>query len=337
MTQCYCMYSGVSFKVEGFSHKMEIQCIHPIFNLPLSRLLQRSGDWARDAMSKNEERLFFLALLHNTDLVHFEATAQPSHKLIIQNMEALIKFINWRKGVGAATFKLPEFMINHANRYLTNVATWIRVWNDIKDEWYKGSQLRELKKKLSTSEEALTRLMHSSFKSTEDYAGKLARWAMDAADVPGNLRDHWTKLFKLKGMDLYGADWFTSADLEELREHMETHLDIYNAPLHVNTVLQHVRTLEAKNKAGIHYCLGFNLDNDSLSSDAMDDAVYSLTNTSFTIIDEADKIQEQTKAAMIAAYAPATNTDSPPKLEDYPSKVAWLRAKAAWSMVKKEQ
>ena len=341
MATCYCKYSGVSFKVEGFTHKMEIVTIHPIFDLPLDRILQRSGDWAAGRMNENEERLFFLALLANTDLVTFRCTAEPSVKIIKENTEALIKFINWRKARGAATIDLPEVVIERETRFLSQVPTWLRIWNDAKDDWLKGKAHQDLRRKMQNSEHALERLIHSSFKSSKEeasFATKLGKWAIEVASVPDRYKEQWLRIFQLKGYELYGADWYVQEDIEMCLDHMVTHLDIYNSSLHTNTVLNHLRIILAKHKAGFAYFLGISnneyLDNASLENE-LDSAANAVTsNPQFRIINQDDIILDRTKQMMYSTYAPKDG--SKPKREDYPNTVAFMRALAAWNLGQKE-
>lgn len=340
MANCYCKLSGVSFSIEGFG-KTEIITTHPIFDLPLDRLVQRAGYWASGRMGDNEERLFFLALLANTELVHFRVTATPPPSIVKQNTQALLSFINWYRASGTATIPLPEFVIDNSNRHLGHIATWLRVWNDAKQEWLTGYTHKKLKMKLSLQEAALDKLIHSNLKTTEDYAGRLATWAMEAANVPVPLKEFWTKIFRLKGYEIYGADWFSSADIDECLEHMEANLDAYNSSLHTNTVLSHLRKIKELNNAGFAHWLGMSHDNSMETVDqiAAVPSAYAVAGT-YKIIganspeDDSNLIQDNTKAAMVATYAPKDSNGEfiAPNKKDYATVVAYMRAKAAYNL-----
>jgi hypothetical protein len=106
----------------------------------------------------------------------------------------------------------------------------------------------------------------------------------------------------LKGVNIYSAK---TVDLEELVEHMTEHLE--HGSIYATATLKHCRMLLEKNKTGLNFGLGIDVDHP------------------FTIIE--DSLEAHNKR-LTAASAPAEE----PLLHNYPTKLAFLRAKAAWNV-----
>ena len=322
----YCKISGVSFLAEGFSHKTNVYGIHPIFACEQKQLVNMAKNWAEGSLRGNEPKLLFLALLNSLTeldtgkkLIEFRVTANPSPATISINMEKLLQFINWQSQIQSAQLKLPRIAVTKEDSSLVNVTNWLKQWNTIRQEWEEGKLTREKRASLRLKEEALTRVIHSAADS-ENYAARLAKWAMEAADVPANLQEYWTELFALKGTPLFEA---RGVDLEELREHMEQHLPVWASPVFSHKVLYHVRRLEERNKAGIGFWLGLAITDEEV---AERQSLKQLTAFSFRIISEEDEIETSNREAAIANYAP---TEEPKKIH-YKNPTDYIRARAAW-------
>lgn len=316
--EVYCRYSGLSFKVENFTHKMRVEGIHPIFFVPTERLLNRAHDWADRRLDPQETRLLFLALLHSSDLVDFQVPARCAVATAEMHMEKLMNFLRWHSDKMAPALTLPSFVISNDTASLTNVGFWLEAWTDCRNDWENRRSYNRLRDILSKKEQALQKLIKSPIKS-EDYAGKLADWAIAATSQPAHIQEYWKSLFKLKGIAVYTA---RTADLQELLDEMEEKLQDYVGSIYPAAVLRHLRLLLAKNLKGLEYALG------------MSDEFLA---TQDFIADEENPYKilsiEDTNKAAIAASAPLTQ----PKESDYPSKVAYLRAKAAYGIATAQQ
>jgi hypothetical protein len=322
----YCKWSGVSFLAEGFTNKMEIEGIHPIFYAPQQKLLNRAGHWSSGQMNENERRLLFLALLKSAknndggDLVLFRATAKPSDAIIQQNMEQLLMFIAWHNTTQSPQLKLPQFVVNSTTADLQNVRQWLKSWFKCREDWEAGIKITGLRHRLSKKEEALERLIKSNLMRNEThYTNVLTDWALEASSVPENLKDHFRELFKLKDLALYQAN---PNELEELVEHMEENLT--HGSIYASTVMAHVRRLRDRNKQGLAFGLG--MPNEDLAK--MDFAA--IAANPFTIVE--DDVETHNKKVAIDA-APSKK----PVRSDYPSLLAYLRAEASYTLARAEE
>ena len=293
-----CQFSGVEYEVPNFPN-MRLTSVHPIFHANIKQLLSRVGEWHAGKMTPNESRLLFLALLHSTELVEFRTTALPSPAVVAKNMEHLIKFIGWSSGLSFPARVLPRFAITPETSDMENVNHWLGAWEAARADFQAGYIPTSQLSKMRNREAALERLIKNSQKKVDDYSSMLGAWAMEAANVPAPLREYWMELFTLKGVAVHGAK---RVDLEELVEHMLDNLD--HGSIYSSKALKHVKELLERNVKGVNYALG------------MDDIVF-----------VEDSIEAHNKR-LIAAKAPAEL----PVLGAYPTKLAYLRAKAAWDV-----
>jgi len=316
--QVYCKFSGVSFLAQHFTNKMNIEAVHPIFYAEQRQLLNRARDWAAKRLNDTESKLLFLALLNSTKLVDFHATAKPEPRIVNLNMPTLLAFISWHSDIRSPQLQLPRFVISHDNSSMNNCHILMKAWMECKEEWNSNYASATLRKKLEKKEAGLERFIRSGLKSTEDYAGRLASWALVAANAPTSLHEYWTQLFKLKGIEVFNA---RTVDLEELVEHMEENLEVGN--IFSFSVLKHVRYLLMRNRAG----LGFHLGMGEEETEKLD--YEALAANPFTIVEEPIETYNR---ELIASKAPAKE----PVERDYPNKVAYLRAKAAFIIAQKQ-
>ena len=311
--QVYCQYSGITFTVENFAN-LRLQYVHPIFSAEPKYLLSRSGDWAAQKLNEKECRLLFLSLLYSTDLVEFRTAAVPEHSTVQKNMEQLMRFVAWQSGLTNPAIAFPKFAIGPETRTLGNVKHWLEVWLEARKDFENGYRSTSILARMKTREGALERLIKNAGKKTDDYAGLLATWAMDAADVPASLREYWTSLFKLKGLSVYSAK---EVDLEELVEHMEDFLD--HGSIYAAATLRHCRKLLGMKKAGLGFSLG-------MPSEELAHLDYEkLITEPFKIVE--DEL-ETYNTDVIVKQAPS----EAPQEKDYPTRLAYLRAKAAFTL-----
>ncbi|CAN5950701.1 unnamed protein product [Sphagnum jensenii] len=274
--------------------------------------------------SEKENKLLFLALLNATDCVFFSHYADPSPRIVQANMEALYKILGCSELVLAELRSVPKYVISANNNNLSNIHRWIDTWNEVKNAYKAISFTLPVREKLRQRELILNKFLYSDMETTE-YAGKLASWAMDAANVPGNLREYWIELFKLKGEEIFKVK---IVDLQELVEHMETKLYtvIKNRSGYLpyaSKVLEHVRNILKIAEAGRIGQLG-----GSLFEIIDDDDLTNIELPNFVGYKRPENISYN-NAKIAANSAP----EKEPKIGDYKGNIsAYAKAKAAWRL-----
>ena len=255
-----CRISGMEgFSFPHFKNEQTVVDLHPIFRLSRKELLSKAKKYGYGEYDAEEEKLIFLALLHATEAVEWELPAQPDVITVHKNLEQMFKLVTWYDMVGGDHLKLPKLRVGIYNQKLENINVFITTWYEVRQEWMSYSSRKMLQQVLEDREAVLERLIHSP-KATEDYAKRLAGWAMVAGKVHQDRVEEWTKIFCTKP-----DDHALSLDLDELldmRDHMITELYAVTAAgggtgsIFSAKVLEHLHKLVKIREGGLLGLLG---------------------------------------------------------------------------------
>lgn len=325
----YCKLSGVEYEISHQFVRQQAEHNHPIFELSPKTLITYTPIWSSGKMSETESKLFFLALLRATKLVEFRCTATPEPHIVRLNMEKLLRIVNWAVAVGADELTyfdpysgervnaLPKFVVNYPDRNLSNIYQWIKAWEQAETSWRDNYKKEHIQAKLQYREELLDKLFNSPHTNRTRFLNQLAGWAMEAAQVPVALRPFWTSLFHKTGIDLYNVP---AKEYEAIVTYMEEELEVYDKVSYASKVLSHLRQLKARNAASFNFGLGVP-DEDTEGGGEL---------PAYTIVE--DSVETDNKKRMVA-LAPVVE----PKLDAYPNKLEFLKAKALWQQAQREQ
>jgi hypothetical protein len=320
-----CKYSGIEYAIpHHFQNNHRQLSIHPIFSqdIPVNYLLSRTRDWVEGKLSEEENKLLFLALFNKTGMIEFRVPADPSVQVVQNNMERLLRFVGWQTALTKPNLVLPRFVVAADNRNLGNVKIWLETWEQRKKDW--ENHYRELSKdeKLQRKTEAMERIINSAYRKVESYSKMLADWVMLAANVPVELQEYWKPIFSLRDLDIYNA---RTADIEELLEHMTDNLDAYEGGIVAERAFRHIRGILERNKAGLNFHLGMEVDLEEIDPIAIQEKPYEFIED----VEEYNRIKQ-------AATAP----EKKPVKSNYPNtpagRVEYLRANAAWVTAQRE-
>jgi hypothetical protein len=310
--------SSLEFDVQFFPGTFHArEAYHPIFNLPQKRLLGYTGKWAGGELTPTDSYLLFLAILHSSDLVEFRVPAFRSPQtdsIIAQNMESLVRTVIKLNTVSTPSVTFPHFVISPETRFLTNVHHWIENWKDVYADFQAGTSRDYDDRKLVHREAALQRLIKNPHKPISSYAASIADWAALAGEFPEfltispfsretkiPLSEYWKSIIIKCARDesLFSIP---RADLEELLTHCEDKVPA--GSIFSNALFKLLR--HALEKQRNFLGLG-DLD---------------LSTTNYQILSESDTTESANLKAMIDS-APSEK----PRQEQYPSKIAFLKAK----------
>ena len=317
-----CSYSSIEFNVEHFPGTFYSKEIcHPIFYLPQKRLLSYTAKWAGGELTPTDSYLLFLAILKSSDRVEFRVPVfqtpfTPS--LIAQNMEYLVRTVIKLNTVSTPASIFPSFVISQDTKFLSNVKYWIQNWEEAYNDFASGKAREYDDRKLIHRESALERMIKNPHKPISAYANQIAEWAIQAGDFPDFLVESpWTKT-KITYAD-FSKQIITKCakeesifsiprkDIEELLEHCETNISIGSIYGHALFKILKVALDKHKNFLGLG-----DID---------------IGSTTYQFLDSDDSVESANIKAMIDSAPPEL-----PKPEQYPNKLAYLRAKMRWDM-----
>lgn len=325
-----CSYSSIEFTCEFFpgylsSRDAEFPISHPIFQVPQKKLLSYLGKWGSGALTDTDSYLLFIAILRSTDLIEFRNPVIRTLRtpaLIAQNMERLALAVTHLNSVFDASSTFPRYVINTETRTLDGISGWIDNWEESYAEWKTGYRSAGDSAKLRLRESALQRLIKNPHKPVSAYAAQIADWACLAGSFPTfqtvnringqkmGCDDYWKHIIIrcARSDAIYSLN---REDLEELIEHCESNIPI-GSGIYSHALFKLLRHAHEKmrNFLGIG-----DLD---------------LSKTTYAILSATDTAEAANLRALIDS-AP----DHEPRLEEYPSKLAYLRAKVRWDQAKK--
>lgn len=322
MAKILCSISGIEFQCEHFPISLQHgESHHPIFNVPLKRLWKYFPKWQNGELTRTDSYLYFLSLLHATEMVEFRVHAHQrpdTDRIVSSNMESLFYTIGKVITIRHPRFSIPSFVVSQETRDLSNVSHWIKCWNDAIEEFASGLKNQELRSRLERKSNALERLIKNPALNPAKYCNLLADWASEAAAFPqfemvdpttGNtdsISNYWKQIIRL----CYQKESLLSvpeADIRELLEHCETEIDLGSIQSHhlFNTL-----------REGLETITGFYGGNSS---------------PVFSILSDSDSIAD-TNLELLKSTAPTEK----PKRTAYPTEFAFHKALMLWNLTQSQ-
>lgn len=314
-----CKYSGIPFTCEHFPGNLtDGESSHPIFDIPQKRLFQYAIKWANRELTDTDKYLLYIALFKSTDLLDFRTSAKWTpqiNKTIEQNMEALLHIVGKINLVKHPLFVAAHIAITQDTRDFANSPFWIRNWEQNLSDFTTGYKEAELHDKIAAREQTIERLVNTSTKPIETYAKIMADWAEMASEFPTYIvnvnerkipiNEYWKQIIvaccKEERIFL-----IPRPHVEKMMEHLEDNLYAANSKA-AHTLFELVR----KGLKRQHNYLGL--------------GDFDLDSPSFRLLEGTESAQEINQQIMVDT-APATK----PFRNEYPSDIAFLRAKFKW-------
>jgi hypothetical protein len=320
-----CALSGIEFTCEHFPAYLSSREIsHPIFSLPQKKLVSYLGKWAGNELTPTDSYLLFLSILNSSELVEFRVPAcrnELTDSIVAQNMESLAKIVSRLNSVTNPSIVFPRYAIGPETKYLSNIKHWIENWNESYQDFQDGFSREYESRKLITREAALERLIKNPHLPISAYASKIADWAVVAGNFPEyltispfsglkvSMSDYWKDIIQkcTREESIFSVP---QVDIQDLLEHCELNISIGNICSNaLFKVLRHALERQ-RNFLGLG---------------DMD-----LSRGKYQILSADDTTETANIKAMI---------DSAPEHEptpaQYPTKLAYLKAKLRWQVAKK--
>lgn len=320
MAKILCGISGIEFKTDYCSiYLSSREYAHPIFFIPQKKLLGLYSKYIKGELPEIDSYLLFLALLNSTDLVEWRVPASytaRTQSIIANNMDTLIKVVTHIDAIKNPAFHCARICISPETKSLDNVKYWLQSWVQSYNDFVSGSRQRKLLEEVYAIEGRLEALIKNVNRNEGKYAATVAEWAAKAGEFPTfpvvyenstiPCSEYW-KIIIRRCISEESIFKIPRADLQELIEHCEDNIEH-------GSIYSHA--LMSLLKAGLVK------QNTYLGLGDVD-----INASTYRILDANVSVEDANKLAMIDA-APK----SLPKESEYPSKIAYLRAKAKYDM-----
>ncbi len=316
-----CAISGLEFECQYFPAILTSrEAVHPIFHVKQKKLVSFIGKWTAGELTPTDSYLLFLSLLNSTELIDWRVPVVRTpltDAIVATNMEKLIKVISVFNAIRNIESVLPQFAITAETKTLDTISYWLETWQDALDDYRSGYKSPSQLNAIRNRESMLEKLIKNSQRDVSTYAGILADWAELAGNFPRSvitdpygakvtLADYWKSIIKrcCKAESIFEIP---ASDLAELLEHCEQ--EIPAGSIYHHKLLTLLRD-------------GVKRQSSFLGSD--------FVSTKFVVLDAETSVEDANKLLLIKS-APAEK----PQEKDYPTKLAYLKAKLSYDMKEK--
>lgn len=332
-----CALSGVTYHADHMPASLRLtarEAYHPMFAASYTQLLQLTEDWAHGELTITQEYLLYLALFRSTGLVEFRTPALQTPltaSVVTTNMPALVRTVAMVHKMTAELernkFALPRYVVTTDTRTLENTQYWIANWDQCYVDYCDAYRSRTKQEQIVLLETNLDRIIRDQTKDIGNYAGQLAEWAAKAGDFasidctvadgqfndrPILLSDYWKRIIRqcAKRTDVYSLH---DGDLDELIEHCACTIGA-NGSVLAHRLMQVLRDVQRTKNNFFQF----------------GDIDVGERGTIYKILDPEGDIEDANKVVLIDT-APTKN----PVESEYPSKLAYLRARTKYQMAQR--
>jgi hypothetical protein len=315
-----CQISGIPIWKSPLLMGMDLADEHPIFRLKKS-LLYTKEMIHRFAFAENtdEKKLIYLAFLKSTHLVEFKHPADPS----LATMEATFyRLQNTAQWLSYAEYHLarqasfPQYIVTFDTRHLENVRSWLDAVDDIKTKIYRNDLLRDKNAMLLNHEMEIKKELGDANIFNRAFTPKLARWALEVCDITIKHKNY-AKYMKLLCTPLQEAFIYKMEEFLEVQEILQLGLPNVEENPQAISVMHQMSQLIRECRRGF---TEFSMIDDSDSAEVKDFEI---------LVDVGD--DNEHRRVKINQHLVDVPTEMP-QLRDYPSKLAYLKAKAKWDI-----
>lgn len=328
-----CSLSGIEYECSHFPFTLHSrESHHPVFDIPQRKLLPLIEKYHAGEFTPTDSYLYYLALFRSSSLVEFRVPAirtTLTASIIALNIDALAMMVGRMNVLGTekvqGILNLPRFVISSETKDLATSDQWIRIWETNYEDYQNGYVTATMIEKLNRREAALERFIKDKTKDISEYAGQLAEWAalagkffeedysvLDEYDRPMALEDYWKRIIRkcARGDSIFDVPM---GDLLDLQDYCETNINIVSGGIFANCLFTLLRTTIERKQSYL----------------GLGDVDLSTAETTFRILDASTSVEDANKLVLIDS-APKNE----PKRNDYPTPIAFLRAKLNYAMAK---
>lgn len=322
MAKILCAISGIQFTCEHVPLSMSAREVaHPIFYLPQKKLFGIYAKYLQGTLTDTDAYLLYLAGFNSTELVTWDSPAirtSDTASIVANHIIPLFDTIGRMQQTPQYKEIYASIAVNSESKDLSNSHIWISVWNKNRKDYDDGYRYQRYQEAQKRREHALASIIKDSNAKPEARAKLLSKWAAEAGKFPDfqitnpltqkqcRLSEYWmdiiAKCCREESIFLVPA-----ADIDELIEHCEE--NISGGSIYAHSLFSLLK-------------LGRQRKNSYLGLGDSD-----ISTTKYRIVSTEATVEDVNKLAMIDS-AP----DHQPQRHEYPSELAFLRAKMKYAM-----
>ena len=317
MTTITCAISGIKFTAPyctNLTIPHTAGYYHPIFAASHTQLDKLYRQHVKQELTANDSYLLFLAIAHSTGLIDWQSpiTSDPTDpitiRLISNKISKLISVIAKSASIKHPTFEQPTCRVNPTLCSIQRVADWIDVWQENITDFLAYRQDAAAYERLARVTNVLT-LAIKSTQSLPNYTELVANWAAIAGDFPAELKQQYKEVI-VSCFDSTKMFNTPISLIKEVKDYCECNIEVGSIHFH--------ELSKALNKA-----VSSHIDYLGMTYKLSD---YALLSDRDTATNSASTLKTDSELAVITDHAPT----SEPRECDYPSKLAYLKAKMAY-------
>jgi hypothetical protein len=283
-----------------------------VFDLSYEELVSKEllHKWMHRQFNEIDTKLYFLSLLHSSNLVEWHTYARPTLAICELNIEPLIDILDWMHTIQHPRLSMPHMAITADTATLDNVRNWIAAWAGARADFENGYRTLSISQQIIAKETTLQRLIRDQQKEISDFSGILADWAKLSAEFPSfpttvngvtlPIAEYWKQILVTCSKTPTHIWRLDIDDMKELLEHLEENLP--HGTIYAHATMKLIR-----------------------------DGIATHDNyLGFSIVNYASDI-ETANTKTLADNAPQDE----PQLSQYPNKIAYLKDKIRWQQAQK--
>lgn len=307
-----CAISGISISIQGLDSitiPTSAGYYHPIFAASHSQLYALYSDHCKGKLTYTDSYLLFLAFMHSSDQVIWKhpvtlvAVSPATAQLVENNIAQLLSVLQQSAVIVHPSFIQPNFVVSYENSDLSQITSWIEAWKSNIEYFKSGLASMKEQEELQALENKLEEHILSG-SPAKTYSTAIANWACRAADFPPAKAEAYKAIIRTcySPLKMFNTELAAIKEVEEF-----CHCNIEPGSIHFHELC---KILEAGRSNHIDYLGDF-----TLLPTITDDSELPAIVTKNII----DKLTDN---------APT----SKPVESDYPSSLAFLKAKLAYRM-----
>lgn len=316
-----CQISGIPIWKSPLLLGLDLADEHPIFRMKKTLLFTKDMIHRfANAENVDEKKLIYLAFLKATYLVDFRYPANPSLQTMertFYDIQDIAQWLAFAEHYLAKQVSFPQFVVTQDTSSLDTIRGWVTAILDIRTKIKQNDLLRDKNAMLLNHESEIKKELGDANNLGRSFTPKLAKWALEVCEITSRHKDY-AKWMKILCTPLTEVWMYKMEELEDIQEILQLGLpNVEQNPQAISVMFQMSQLMKECRRGFTE----FSILDDGDPNEVKDYEILTI-----------DKEQNEVKVK-INQHLVDVPTDMPiPK--DFPTKLAYLIAKAKWDLAR---